>query len=79
MSPLLDVFSIISNEEELLPYCLESYASITDLLGTVSLVDNNSTDATLDIIESFRDRLPIVLQHHRENSHHGETKLKLGH
>lgn len=74
--PLLDVFSIVSNEEELLPYCLESYVSISDLLGVCSLVDNNSTDSTLDIIDSYRDKLPIVLQHHRENANHGVMRTK---
>ena len=74
--PLLDVFTIVNNEEELLAHCLESYASFRSLIGVVSIVDNNSTDATLDIIERYKSRLPIVLQHHYENSHHGQMRNK---
>jgi len=76
VTPLLDVFTIILNEEELLQYCLDSYLHIVDLLGVVSLVDNGSTDATLDIIEAYKTKLPIVLQHHHENSHHGQLRTK---
>jgi glycosyltransferase involved in cell wall biosynthesis len=76
MPPLLDVFVLTNNEEELLPYCLESYCLIADLIGVCSVVDNNSTDATLDIIQSYRGRLPIVLQRHNHNSHHGEMRSK---
>lgn len=76
MTPFLDLFLLVNNEEELLQYCLESYESIVDLVQIVSIVDNNSTDASLDIIESFKTRLPITLQHHRENSHHGIMRTK---
>lgn len=76
MTPWLSVFTIINNEEELLSYCLDSYCDIVDLLTEVSLVDNNSTDATLDIIESYKTKLPIILQHHRNNSRHGELRDK---
>lgn len=67
---------ICQNEEELIQYTLESFASLGDLLGILSIVDNNSTDATLSIIESFRDRLNIVLQHERSHSHHGAMRTK---
>lgn len=76
MAPLLDVYTIILNEEELLQYCLESYCSIADLIGVCSLVDNGSTDASLDIVESYKTRLPIVLQHHHEDNHHGRLRTK---
>lgn len=71
---LLDAFMILNNEEELVQYALESFVSLGDLLGTLSLVDNNSTDATLMIIEKFRDRLNIVLQNERRHSHHGHLR-----
>ena len=71
---LLDCCLITLNEEELISYCLESFVSISDLLGILSVVDNNSTDSTLDILMSFRDRLPIVLQHHHEDSNHGKMR-----
>lgn len=70
----LDVFMIFSNEEEMLPYSLEAIASLGDLLGVVSLLDNNSTDASLEIVSSFKDRIPIVLQHHTEDSNHGRMR-----
>lgn len=76
MTPLLDTFLIVNNEEEQLAHCLDSYTAIADLMGICSIVDNNSTDATLDIIETYKDRIPIVLQHHRENNHHGEMRTK---
>jgi len=71
---LLDAFLILLNEEELLPYALESFCSLGDLLGTLSIVDNGSTDASLAIVESFRSRLNIVLQHEHRHSHHGKLR-----
>jgi Glycosyltransferases involved in cell wall biogenesis len=72
--PLLDVFMLINNEEELVQYALESICAFGDLLGVVSLVDNNSTDASMQIVDSFRDKLNIVLQHHYEDSNHGRMR-----
>jgi glycosyltransferase involved in cell wall biosynthesis len=74
MTPFISVFSMVNNEEEVLQYCLESYESFVDLIQVVSLVDNNSTDDTLDIIDSFKTRLPIVLQHHSVDSEHGKMR-----
>lgn len=71
---MIDAFLIVLNEEELLQYCLESFESITDLLGVVSIVDNGSSDASLDIINEFRSRLPIVLQRESSHSHHGRLR-----
>lgn len=73
---ILDAFMVINNEEELIGYALESFVSLGDALGTLSLVDNNSTDATLGIVERFRDRLNIVLQHERHHSHHGQMRTR---
>jgi len=73
---LLDAFMVIQNEEELVQYALESFVSLGDALGILSLVDNNSTDATLSIVESFREHLNIVLQHERSHSHHGQLRNK---
>jgi len=70
----VDAFAIIRDEEELIQYMLESFASLGDQLGILSLVDNNSTDATLEIVDSFRDRMNIVLQHERQHSHHGKLR-----
>lgn len=73
---LLDVFVIARDEEELVQYCLESFESLVPILGVVAVVDNNSSDATLDIVYSFKDRLPLKVAHHRENSHHGQLRNK---
>lgn len=71
---LLDCFMILNNEEELVQYALDSFVSFGDLLGVLSIVDNNSTDATLEIVEGYRDRLNIVLQHEHRHSHHGKMR-----
>lgn len=76
MAPILDFFVLVNNEEELLQYCLESFALLSDMVGVVSVVDNNSTDLSLDIVRSFKDRLPIKLQRHYHNSNHGEMRTK---
>jgi glycosyltransferase involved in cell wall biosynthesis len=71
---LLDAFIITNSEEELIQYALESYASLGDLLGIVSVIDNNSSDATLEIIDSFKDRLNLVVQHEYHHAHHGKMR-----
>lgn len=76
MPPLLDLYAICLNEEELIQYMLDSYCLISDLVGVVSIIDNGSTDATLDIILSYKDRLPLVLQHHHTDSNHGIMRTK---
>jgi len=67
-------FIICRNEEELLQYCLESFASLGDLLDVLSVVDNNSTDATLDILRGWSTKLPIILQHEAGHAHHGKLR-----
>lgn len=71
---LVDGFLIVLNEEELVQYCLESFASIADLLGVLSIVDNGSTDDTLDIVDSFKDRLPLVVTRDTQDAHHGRLR-----
>lgn len=73
---LIGGFMILNNEEELVRYALESFLSLGDLLGKLSLVDNNSTDATLEIIDSFSDKMNIVVQHEHGHSHHGQLRNK---
>lgn len=68
---MISGFLLCLNEEELLSYALESFESIADLLDVVSIVDNGSTDASLDIVDSFRTRLPIALQIETSHCHHG--------
>ncbi len=71
---MIDAFLILLNEEELLQYALESFESFVDLLGVVSIVDNGSTDDSLDIVQSFQTRLPIVLQRETSHAHHGALR-----
>ena len=59
---MISAFSIINNEQELVGYMLDSFARIVDLLDVLSIVDNDSSDDTLDIIHSYKDKLPIVVQ-----------------
>lgn len=67
----LDGFMIVYNEEHLLPYALAAWESLGPLLGTLSLVDNGSTDATAEIIQIWTKRLPIVWQVEEGHRHHG--------
>lgn len=73
-TPLLNGFMITYNEEELIRGALDSWALLAPILGTLSLVDNGSTDATLEIIHSYRDRLPIHLTMWEEDRHHGHMR-----
>lgn len=61
---MISAFCIANNEQELIGYMLDSFARIADLLDVLSIVDNDSSDDTLDIIHSYKDRLPIVVQRH---------------
>lgn len=65
---------ILSNEEEMVQYALESFASLGDLLGTLSIVDNNCTDTTLMIVEKYASKMKILLQHEYRHSHHGHLR-----
>ena len=71
---MLSGFLIVKNEEELLPYCLESFALVADQLDVLSVVDNGSTDATLDILQSWRTRLPLCVRHVSDHAHHGHLR-----
>ena len=76
MTHQVDCFLIVRDEEELLQYCLESFESIVDLVGLVSVVDNGSTDATMDILDSFRTRLPLRVIRDVADSHHGRLRSR---
>jgi glycosyltransferase involved in cell wall biosynthesis len=50
------------NRSESLRRTLESLARQNNIdLGEVLIVDNNCTDGTAEVVESFRERLPIRL------------------
>lgn len=61
--PDLSVAIIAQDEEECLPWVLDCAMRLAkDLpLAEVVIVDGGSTDSTLTVIESYRNRLPIVL------------------
>lgn len=68
---MISGFMIVLNEEEMLPYSLACWASINDQLDVLSIVDNGSTDATLDIIHKWMGNLPITLTMEMGHHHHG--------
>lgn len=73
---MISAFLLTLNEEEMLPYCLESFASIADQLDVLSVIDNGSSDATIDILLSFKDRIPMVWERDTRDSHHGRLRTK---
>lgn len=58
---MIDVACICQDEQETIDWTLRACESIVPHLGTVVIVDGGSVDGTLDIIESWRGRLPIML------------------
>lgn len=66
--------AILLNEEELVQYMLDSFVAIVDQLHELSLVDNGSTDDTLDIVASYKGRLPIVIQYAPDLRSHGALR-----
>ena len=41
------------NEEQWIPHCLEAVLSQTDVKTEVVVLDNNSTDRTIEIVKNF--------------------------
>lgn len=64
MSVSIDVAAIVQDEEELIPLMLRSCEVLLPNLRSVVIVDGGSKDGTIDIINSWRDRLPIDLVGH---------------
>lgn len=64
MSVSIDVAAIVQDEEEIIPLMLRACESLLPNLRSVVIVDGGSKDYTLDVIESWRDRLPIDLVGH---------------
>ena len=71
---MIDIFMIVLNEEELVRYAMESVYLIREHVGVFSIVDNGSTDDTLDIIQEFNQSLNLDLQHIRNTPHHGNLR-----
>jgi len=64
MCPSIDVVAIVQDEEEIIHFLLTSCMTLHPFLRSVIIVDGGSQDRTIDIINSWRDRLPIDLVGH---------------
>ena len=71
---MISFYAIVLNEEEQVRYMLDCAAQVADLLDVCSIVDNGSTDATLDIVHSYRDRVPLQMLREVHHSHHGQLR-----
>jgi len=72
MTTPLDVFMIVRNEEELLPFSLATLEQIAPWLGRVVFVDNGSTDATIEMIYEWMNfGVPVTLLSETSHNHHG--------
>lgn len=61
MDNTVDVIMPVYNEEDTLEMTLESIAEQTVTPGTVWVAEGGSTDHSLEILESWKDRLPIQI------------------
>lgn len=71
---MISGFMLSLNEEEVISYALDSFALVADQIDVLSIVDNGSSDDTLDIVDSYRDRLPIVVQSAPHIQSHGDLR-----
>jgi glycosyltransferase involved in cell wall biosynthesis len=64
-TPVITVLFATHDGETTLPQTLDSFCRLAAAPGTWKLVaiDNGSTDRTLAILESYRDRLPLTVIH----------------
>ena len=77
MSDPIDVFMIVRNEEEMLPYSLATLEVMAPWVQRVVFVDNGSTDATLDLLYDWMNfGLPVTLLSETSRSHHGQLRQK---
>jgi len=60
----VDVACICQDEEEVIGWMLRACESLLPNLRTVVIVDGGSRDGTLDIISTWKDKVPITLIHH---------------
>ncbi len=64
----LSICIIAQDEAEVIPWtlncCLHTYSVLGDLLKEVVVVDGGSKDKTVDVVNSYIGRLPLVLLQH---------------
>ena len=73
----IDCFAITKNEEEQVSFMLDTFALIREMVGVISIVDNGSSDNTLNIIQSYKDKgLPIEVQENYSTPHHGQLRTQ---
>ena len=60
MTPSVAVIIVTYNGETVIGKCLEVLTKSTDLLDSIIVVDNNSTDNTLQILEDFKDQIQLI-------------------
>jgi glycosyltransferase involved in cell wall biosynthesis len=61
MNPSIDVACICQDEHDVLPWMLRACETLLPNLRNVVIVDGGSVDDTRDIIDSWREKLPILL------------------
>ena len=64
MLPSVDVAAIVQDEEEIIHLMLRACEVLLPNLRSVVIVDGGSKDNTVDVVNSWRDRLPIDLVGH---------------
>jgi len=60
----IDVACITQNEEEVIGWMLRACETLLPNLRTIIIVDGGSIDNTLDVIDTWKSRVPIALFHH---------------
>ena len=81
MTPLLDAFMIVRDEEHLLPYALQSMEAVASVvgMGVMSVIDNGSVDGTLALLKEWEARfglvgVRLVVRQIANTPHHGELR-----
>jgi len=50
---VFDVILTVCNQEDVIQYLIEQLSKI-DMIGKIKVIDNNSTDRTLDIVKNMK-------------------------
>ena len=60
MNPAVAVVIVTYNGQEVIEKCLSTLIESSDLLSNIIVVDNQSTDNTLSILEKFKDHIQLI-------------------